>query len=35
MQISNDEINKMKNLALEKLHRQNCLQKYFALQLSE
>ena len=29
------EINKIKNLALEKLHRQKCLIEYFALQILE
>ena len=30
-----DEMNIIKNLALEKLHRQKCLKEYFALQLLE
>ena len=30
-----DEINIIKNLALEKLHRQKCLREYFASQLLE
>ena len=30
-----DEINIIKNLVLEKLHRQKCLKEYFALQLLE
>ena len=30
-----DKIRKIKNLALEKLHRQKCLKEYFALQLLE
>ena len=32
---TNDEINIIKNLALEKIHRQKCLKEYFALQLLE
>ena len=30
-----DEISTIKNLALEKIHRQKCLKEYFALQLLE
>ena len=32
---TDDEINILKNLALEKLHRQKCLMEYFALQQLE
>ena len=32
---TDDEINIMKILALEKLHRQNCWKEYFALELLE
>ena len=32
---TDDEINIIKNLALEKLHRQRMLKEYFALQLLE
>ena len=32
---TDDEINFIKNFALEILHRQKCLQEYFALQLLE
>ena len=32
---TDDEISIIKNLALEKLHRQNCLKEYFAIQLLE
>ena len=32
---TDDEIEIIKNLALEKLHRQKCLKEYFALQLLE
>ena len=32
---NDDEINIIKNLALEKLHRQKCLKEYFELQLLE
>ena len=32
---TDDEIILIKNLALEKLHRQKCLNEYFALQLLE
>ena len=30
---TDDELNIIKNLALEKIYRQRCLKKYFALQL--
>ena len=32
---TDDEINIIKNLALEKIHRQKCLKDYFALHLLE
>ena len=32
---TDDEINIIQNLALEKLHRQKCLKEYFALQILE
>ena len=32
---TDDEINIIKNLALEEIHRQKCLKEYFALQLLE
>ena len=32
---TDDEVNTLKNLALEKLYRQKCLKEYFALELTE
>ena len=35
IKFTDDEINIIKNLALEKLHHPKCLKEYFALQLLE
>ena len=34
-EITNDEIDILRNFAFEKIHRQKCLKEYFALQLLE